>query len=145
MVSSMLSRVDPFSFVDDVFRPFRPLFDRDGSGFVPAIETQRDGDDLVVKLDLPGIDPAKDVDVELSGDILTVSGERRTENESDGFREVRYGRFSRSVTVPGEVSADAISANYDAGVLTVRIAGAYKGSTATKIKVTGGSKTAIES
>lgn len=146
MVSNMLSRVDPFTFVDDVFRSFRPLLeDRQSGGFVPAVETRRDGDDLVVKVDLPGIDPAKDVDVELNRNVLTISGERRTENESEGFHEVRYGTFSRSITVPGEISADAISADYDAGVLTVRVAGAYTSSSATKIQVTrGGSKEAIE-
>lgn len=146
MVSNMLTRVDPFTFVDDVFRSFRPLFDDRQSGFVPAVETRRDGDDLLVKVDLPGIDPAKDVDVELNRNMLTISGERRTENESDGFHEVRYGKFSRSITVPGEINADAISADYDAGVLTVRVAGAYTSSTATKIKVTSGdTKAAIES
>lgn len=147
MVSNLLTRVDPFTFVDDVFRSFRPLFDdHQSSGFVPAVETYRDGDDLLMKVDLPGIDPAKDVDLELNGNVLTVSGERRTENRSHGFREVRYGTFSRSISVPSEVAADDVSAEYDAGVLTVRVSGAYKGSTATKIKIgNGGSKTAIES
>lgn len=140
-----MSRVDPFTFVDDIFRSL-PLFnDQEGSGFVPAMETTRDGDDLVLKVDLPGIDPDKDLDVELSGNVLTISGERRTENKSDGFREVRYGRFSRSIEVPEDISADAVGADYDAGVLTVRIPGAYASSTATKIKVgSGGSRAAIE-
>ena len=146
MVSSMLTRVDPFTFVDDVFRSFRPLFDdRPSVGFVPAVETHRDGDDLVVSVDLPGIDPAKDIDVELNGNVLTVSGERRSERDSDGFREVRYGKFSRSMTVPSDVNADSISAEYDAGVLTVRVAGAYTSVAPTKIKVLNrGSKAELE-
>nr|WP_246310583.1 Hsp20/alpha crystallin family protein [Nesterenkonia sandarakina] len=94
-------------------------------GFVPAVDAHRDGEDLVLRADLPGVDPEKDVAVELTGRTLTVSGERRSETEAEGLREVRYGSFSRTVTLPGEVSSDAISASYESGVLTVRVTGVY--------------------
>lgn len=143
MIHTSLTRLDPFSLIDDVFRQARaPLTDQAqrSSGFVPAIDAHRDGDDLVAAIDLPGIDPENDVDVELSnsGRTLTVSGERRSQREAEGLREVRYGSFSRTVNLPEEVSQDAISAAYDAGVLTVRVAGIYAEEQPRKIRITSG-------
>jgi HSP20 family molecular chaperone IbpA len=111
------------------------------AGFVPAAETRRDGDDAIVRLELPGLDFAKDVTVEVDRGQLVVRGERRDERteEQDGrsLREVRYGSFHRSFTLPAHVKADAVTASYDAGVLSVRIAGAYAGSQARRIEVSG--------
>ena len=96
------------------------------SGFVPAAELTRDGEDAVLRLELPGVDVTNDVAVELDNGRLTVRGEKRSENAGErGYREVRYGSFSRSFTVPGHVAAEAVTASYEAGVLTVRVAGAY--------------------
>lgn len=143
MIHTSLTRLDPFSLIDDVFRQARaPLTEQAqrASGFVPAIDAHRDGDDLVAAIDLPGIDPENDVAVELSnsGRTLTVSGERRTQREAQGLREVRYGSFSRTVNLPEDVSQDAISATYDAGVLTVRVAGIYAEEQPRKIRITSG-------
>ncbi|GAA4829005.1 Hsp20/alpha crystallin family protein [Garicola koreensis] len=143
MIHTSLTRLDPFSLIDDVFRQARaPLADQSqrASGFVPAIDAHRDGDDLVAAVDLPGIDPENDVAVELSnsGRTLTISGERRTEREAEGLREVRYGSFSRTVNLPEDVSQDAISATYDAGVLTVRVAGIYAEEQPRRIHITAG-------
>ena len=95
------------------------------TGFSPAAEVVKDGDDAVVRLELPGIDVAKDVTVEVDGDRLSVRGERRDEQTGEGYRQSRYGSFRRSFTLPGHVDADAVSASYDAGVLTVRVTGAH--------------------
>jgi HSP20 family molecular chaperone IbpA len=108
--------------------------------FSPAVEITKDGDDAVVRLELPGVDVDKDVTVELNGGHLTIRGERRDEHasEDDGrsLREVRYGSFSRSFAVPAHVTSDAISASYDAGVLTVRVAGGYAGTQPQRIAIT---------
>lgn len=113
------------------------------SGFHPAAEISKDGDDAVVRLELPGIDVDNDVTVELDGNKLVVHGERRDtyaaeDPAEDGrmLREVRYGSFRRSFTLPAHVTGDAISASYDAGVLTVRVAGAYAGATTQRIAIT---------
>lgn len=110
------------------------------SGFNPAAEIVKDGDDALVRLEIPGVDVDKDVRVELEGGRLVISGERRDEhagnNDGRTLREVRYGSFQRSFAVPAHVQADAVSASYDAGVLTVRVAGAYRGSTAQRIQIT---------
>ncbi|KZM33693.1 MULTISPECIES: Hsp20/alpha crystallin family protein [Oerskovia] len=108
---------------------------------VPAhADVFQDGDDLVARFDLPGIDPAQDVTVEVEGRKLVVRGERKDERaeETEGrrVREVRYGAFHRVVTLPQATSADAISARYDAGVLTVTVAGVYAGTTPQRIEVT---------
>jgi HSP20 family protein len=99
------------------------------SGFRPASEVARDGDDAVIRVELPGVDVEKDVTVEVSKDQLVVRGERRDDRSEQrgrmNLREVRYGQFRRSFTLPAHVKADAVSASYDAGVLTVRVAGAY--------------------
>jgi HSP20 family protein len=111
-------------------------------GFTPAAEVTRDGDDALVRLELPGIDAENDVAVELDRGRLVVRGERRDERteEQDGrsLREVRYGSFRRSFGVPAHVTADAVSASYDAGILTVRVAGAYTGTQAQRIAISKG-------
>jgi HSP20 family protein len=99
--------------------------------FSPAAEVSREGDDAVIRLELPGVDVDKEVDVDLDGNQLVIHGERHDERveEKEGrtLREVRYGSFRRTFTVPSHVTADGISASYDKGVLTVRVAGAYAG------------------
>ncbi|BBY03852.1 Hsp20/alpha crystallin family protein [Mycobacterium seoulense] len=110
------------------------------SGFNPAAEIVKDGDDAVVRVELPGVDVEKDVNVEVDRGRLVIHGERRDEHaeEKEGrtLREVRYGAFHRSFQLPAHVTGDAITASYDAGVLTVRVAGAYAGSQAKRIEIT---------
>ena len=107
--------------------------------FTPAAEVVKDGDDAVVRLELAGVDVDKDVNVELDRGRLVIHGERRDEHaeQKDGrtVREVRYGSFRRSFSLPAHVTGDAISASYDAGVLTVRVAGAYAGTQAQRIAI----------
>jgi HSP20 family protein len=114
------------------------------TGFTPAAEIAKDGEDAVVRVELPGIDVAKDVTVEVDRGYLVIRGERRDEragedpaNGSRTLREVRYGSFRRSFKLPAHVSSEAISASYDAGVLTVRVAGAHRGAEAQRIAIEG--------
>ncbi|BBZ20251.1 Hsp20/alpha crystallin family protein [Mycolicibacterium gadium] len=124
----------------------RPTWDidrwvKDGvlDGFTPAAEIARDGEDAVVRVELPGVDVDKDVTVEVDRGHLVIRGERRDEraDEEDGrtLREVRYGSFRRSFKLPAHAATDAISAAYDAGVLTVRVAGAHRGAEAQRIAI----------
>jgi HSP20 family protein len=113
------------------------------SGFSPAAEITRDGDDAVIRLELPGVDVDKDVTVELDGNDLVIHGERRDEyagqdpaNDGRTLREVRYGSFRRSFTLPTHITGDAVSASYDAGVLTVRVTGAHGGAPTQRIAIT---------
>ena len=108
-------------------------------GFNPAAEIVEDGEDAVVRLELPGVDVDKDVNVEVEHGRLIIHGERRDEHaeEKDGrtLREVRYGSFRRSFQLPAHLTGEAVTASYDAGVLTVRVAGAYAGSQAQRIEI----------
>jgi HSP20 family molecular chaperone IbpA len=122
-------------WVRDIFGPvaaddwFKPL----PAAFNPAAEIAQDGDDAVVRLELPGVDVTKDVNVDVEDGRLVIHGERRDEFAAEDpdkdtriLREVRYGSFRRSFALPDHVTGDAVSASYNAGVLTVRIAGAHK-------------------
>ena len=138
---SLWARRDPFAEFDAVVRnAFGPAGRL--QGFTPAAEVSRDGDDAVVRLELPGVDFTNDVTVEVDRGRLVVRGERRDEraedNDGRSLREVRYGSFSRTFGLPKHVNADAITASYDAGVLSVRVADAYAGSQAQRIAVTTG-------
>ncbi|MDG4832811.1 Hsp20/alpha crystallin family protein [Solwaraspora sp. WMMD1047] len=139
---SLWTRRDPFTEFDALVRTaFGPAQGRP-AGFTPAAEVTRDGDDAVVRVELPGLDVEKDVTVEVDRGRLVVRGERRdtrtAEQGGRSLREVRYGSFQRSFRLPGHVTADAVSAAYDAGVLTVRVAGAHAGTDARRIAVTSG-------
>ncbi|OBA70881.1 heat-shock protein Hsp20 [Mycobacterium sp. 1554424.7] len=115
---------------------FKPV----SSGFTPAAEVVKDGDDAVVRLELPGVDVEKDVNVEVDKGRLVIHGEHRDERaeEADGrtLREIRYGSFRRSFQLPAHVTGEAVSASYDDGVLTVRVAGAYTGTQPQRIAIT---------
>lgn len=113
------------------------------SGFKPAAEIVKDGDDAIVRVELPGVDVDQDVNVEVERGRLVIHGEHRDEHAQDEgegagrtLREIRYGAFRRSFQLPAHVTGDAISASYDAGVLTVRVAGAYAGDQAQRISIT---------
>jgi HSP20 family molecular chaperone IbpA len=129
-------------WVQDVFGPAAAndwFANTAPAGFNPNAEVIQDGEDAVVRLELAGVDVDKDVTVEVQNGRLVVHGERRDEHheEKDGrtLREVRYGSFRRSFGLPPHVTGDAISASYDAGVLSVRVAGAYAGAQPQRIAI----------
>lgn len=86
----------------------------------PRLESFIEGDQLIVRIDLPGVDP-KDVEVSTLGNLLTVKGSRKEKKESKtrNFlrRETIYGKFERSLALPQGVKTDAIKASYEKGVL----------------------------
>ena len=108
---------------DDAFtRPFSLA--REGDWSSPAIDMYQTDDNVVVKADLPGIKP-DEVQVNVNGDILTVKGETKQEeekkNKSWHIREHRWGAFERSVRLPTNVMADQASADFENGVLTITL------------------------
>ena len=133
-------RRDPFADFDALFpTAFAPV--SWSAGFSPAAEVTRDGEDAVVRVELPGLDADRDVTVEVDGGRLVVRGERRDErsDQNDGrvLREVRYGAFRRSFSLPEHATPDDVSASYDAGILSIRVSGAYAGTTPRRIPVNG--------
>ncbi|UQA97050.1 Hsp20/alpha crystallin family protein [Streptomyces halobius] len=84
------------------------------------IEESQMGDAYVVKAELPGVDPDKDVEITLDRTgLLTIHAERAEEERDKERTEFRYGSFTRSVTLPEGVKEEDISASYDKGILTV--------------------------
>lgn len=75
----------------------------------------------VLRAEIPGVEPDKDVAVTVTGDTLTVKGERHEEKKDKRLREFHYGSFYRSVRLPGPVDADKVTATYTDGVLEVRV------------------------
>ena len=73
----------------------------------------------VVRLELPGIDPATDVDISVVGETLQVTAQRETAKREERRTEFRYGAFSRTVPLPPGVTAGEVSASYDKGILTI--------------------------
>ena len=115
-----------------------------GSGLAMRMEEFVDGDTLVVRAELPGVDPDKDVEITVSDDVLTIAAERReerTEGEEGkpGYRsEFRYGSYRRSISLPAGVSADAVTATYNDGILEVRAPVARPATEPQKVAVTRG-------
>jgi HSP20 family molecular chaperone IbpA len=73
----------------------------------------------VVRAELPGVDPEKDIEVTVSKGVLMISAHRQKETEGKHRSEFRYGAFARSVTLPESADEDRIQASYDMGVLEV--------------------------
>lgn len=98
--------------------------------FVPAMDVVARNGDLLYRIDLPGIDPAKDVTVTAEGDTLTIRGERREKQEVEegGYYrlETFKGTFERHVPLPAGTHANDISAGYADGVLEIVVPNAPK-------------------
>src|SRR3990170_3011790 len=95
--------------------------------WAPALDVLHEDGDVVVRAELPGV-KQENLDITLHRGVLTISGERKAEEnrEGSGFyvRERRYGSFRRSMTLPQGVDENSIHARFDGGVLEVRVAGA---------------------
>lgn len=95
------------------------------TGFVPAADIAKDGNDVVVTLALPGVDIEKDVDVTVTEGKLAITGRRAEQRKTDKggvfVREIRSGEFRREFTLPEGVTADRVEADYDRGLLKVRV------------------------
>ena len=108
--------------------------------WAPAIDVVTEDGDLVIKAELPGV-KQEDVDITLQDNVLTVSGQRKTEQEEErgGYyvRERQYGSFSRSLTVPEGVDESKIHARYENGVLEVTVEGAAQVQEPKRIQIEG--------
>jgi len=129
-----LVRWDPFrdleALQEDVSRLFQESISRPrreapaARVWAPAVDVVEDQDKILVKAELPGI-KKEDIDIELTGDTLTVRGERKFESEEKKENYVRvertYGRFQRTFTIGIPVKADGVKAAYKDGILEVTI------------------------
>ena len=120
------------SLQNEMNRLFNTAFDAPatpGNGaamrrWVPAMDLLETADHFVLRADLPGL-TQDDVKIELEDSTLTVSGERKSEHEDkqEGYYRVEraFGGFSRSLTLPKGIDADAVTASFENGVLEIRV------------------------
>jgi HSP20 family protein len=88
---------------------------------VMRVEDFVEGNQYVLRAELPGIDPDNDVELTVDNGVLTIKAERQEEKKEGGRSEFRYGSFTRSVTLPTGADEDAVAATYDDGILEVRV------------------------
>jgi HSP20 family protein len=102
----------------------RPLGRIWESEWAPSLDMSETKDNYVVKAEVPGID-VKHIDISLTGDVLTIKGEKRQEKEEKEedyhLVERSYGSFSRSVRIPVEVESNKIKASYKNGILAITL------------------------
>jgi HSP20 family protein len=125
-VTNRLNRMD--RFLDEWMRslPIRRPFGLDWLGEdAIRVDQFREGDTEVIRAELPGIDPEKDVDLTVGDGVLRINAERRVEEKTEdkGYlrHELRYGRFTRTLPLPEGVTESDISATYKDGILEIRI------------------------
>lgn len=129
-MNSLIRYRDPF---ESMVRTMQKLMDRDDTFFSDdfffrgdslAIDVSTNDHEIIVKTAVPGV-KEEDIKLDVQGNILTISGETRNEHEDKQqnwhIREMRYGKFSRSVRLPDEVKSDKAEATLDNGILTVTL------------------------
>src|SRR3984893_9521379 len=128
-----LNRFEPFRGIatlqDQINRLFNDGIERTGEDsslttWTPAVDIYETEHELVVKADLPQVDP-KDLDIRVENNILTLRGERKFESKVSEDKYLRvertYGSFSRSFALANTVNTEAIKADYHDGVLTLSV------------------------
>ena len=107
-----------------IFRELMPSVLKEHGELLPAFDIAEADDHFIVKADLPGIEP-KSLDISLSGNLLTIRGEKKEEREEKTERyytvERQFGSFSRTFMLPSDVKEEGIEASYKDGVLNVTI------------------------
>ena len=118
-VSRLRSEMD--RLWDEYFGPGRRAF-RMEEAWLPAVDVSETGDKITVKAEIPGME-AKDIEISMVGDTLTIKGEKKAEKEEkdENYHMVErsYGSFSRAMKLPAVVDAEKVEATYKNGVLTV--------------------------
>ena len=116
------------SFQDEMNRVLDNFFNREssyGADWRPVVDVAETENDIIIKAEIPGIDP-KDIDVSITGDKLTLKGEKKEEKENTGkcYHRVEssYGSFKRVITLPASVDVDKVAAESKNGILEITLA-----------------------
>ncbi|QYO67233.1 Hsp20/alpha crystallin family protein [Leptolyngbya sp. 7M] len=128
-----LIRWQPFQEIDALQREMNRLFDdvlapssrrENGMAFMPAAEMKETEDAIHLKLEVPGLE-AKDLNVEVTADAVSISGERQSETKTEEkgvFRsEFRYGKFQRVIPLPAQIDNQKVQAEYKDGILKLTL------------------------
>lgn len=134
VITVAIMRWDPFGELLGMQREMDRVFKRLGTeapgnsgssvAWMPRIDVKLRGDDMVIHAEIPGLDMS-DIEVEVTDNILTIKGERKSEAERDEegwlIRERSWGSFERSLVLPEGVKSEDITADYSNGVLEVHV------------------------
>jgi HSP20 family protein len=95
------------------------------TAFAPPVDVYEEEHNITLKIEVPGIDE-KDIDIRIENNTLTVHGERKFEKEEkeENFRRVesQYGSFTRTFSLPNTVDQESVQADYDKGILKIKLA-----------------------
>ncbi len=131
----LLTRFDPLREINELRRGFDYLnsvmnsldeqsMESGISAFTPTVNSRETEDAYFIEIDLPGV-KKEDIEIDVKDNVLTVSGERKVKEEmkEENYYKIesRYGKFTRSFTLPKNVNIDKISANSENGVLEIKI------------------------
>lgn len=125
MLYGMTTSSPIFGLRREIDRLFEDTFTRDGNNWTPAVDIKESDNDIGIDLELPGLKP-ENVEITAENSLLTIRGEKRSERkEGDEGRyhvvERSYGTFMRSFTLPQGVDENQIQAEFNDGVLSIRI------------------------
>jgi len=128
-----LVRWQPFQEMATLQRQMNRLFDElmpmtregeNGIAFVPSAEMEETADAIHLKLEIPGMD-AKDLNIEVSAEAVSISGERKSETKSEEKgvtrTEFRYGKFQRVIPLSTRIQNDKVKAEYKDGILNLTL------------------------
>jgi HSP20 family protein len=129
-----LVRWQPFREVESLQRQMNRLFDdltptesalrNGGIAFMPAVEMNETPDAIHLKLEVPGLE-AKDLDVQITKEAVSIKGERKSESKTEEKgvtrSEFRYGSFRRVIPLPARIQNDKVEAEYKDGILTLNL------------------------
>ncbi|MFB6277030.1 MAG: Hsp20/alpha crystallin family protein [Halothece sp.] len=126
-----LVRWNPYAEMESFRRQMDRLFDEISEStalrdqpWQPAVELHDGGENLVLKAQIPGVN-ADDLDISATRDTVTISGEYRHEQQDNGqgiyHSEFQYGKFSRTINLPVSIQQDKVEADYQNGLLTLRL------------------------
>ena len=127
-----ITRWEPFGVFTSLERDMQELIDRfgirpvtEGFSWKPATDVVRENGTLVVRAELPGIDPEKELTIDVEDNVLRIAGERTTEHKAEDehryLRERRFGSFRRELLLPEGIDPETVTATYDDGVLTIEV------------------------
>lgn len=115
------------------------LFGLPGEGMLRVEEFKEENGTLVVRAEMPGLDPEKDVEITVSDNMLRIKAERRQESKTEdktGYRsEFRYGSFTRAIALPAGATEEDVKASYNDGILEVRVPVSEEKASAKKVPI----------
>ena len=110
--------------MDHLFEQLRPVGEEEKFIFAPSAEMKETPEEIHLKLEIPGLE-AKDLDIEVTEQSVSISGERKSETKTEekGMvrSEFRYGKFQRVIPLPARIKNDVVNAEYKDGILTITL------------------------